>query len=148
MMPVIFSTDFLAQRESRQRSEKEEKLRLAKSLSLLAFLFFLAGCDLVAQQYPLTGFNSNAVPGLGNAPSSQSSGIAQSVTQPITQPQVTGAQRTAHVWDKALQGMAMGGAIAGWSGRRFDNRPYRGAIHRRCLLHAAQRTDPIRTGQG
>jgi hypothetical protein len=113
MMPVIFSTDFLAQRESRERREKEEKLRLAKSLSLLAFLFFLAGCDLVAQQYPLTGFNSNAMPGLGNAPSSQSSGIAQSVTQPITQPQVTGAQRTAHVWDKALQGMAMGGAIAG-----------------------------------
>jgi hypothetical protein len=113
MMPVIFSTDFLAQRESRERSEKEEKLRLAKFLSLLAFLFFLAACDLVPQQYPLAGFNSNAMPGLGNAPSSQSSGIPQSVTQPITQPQVTGAQRTAHVWDKALQGMAMGGAIAG-----------------------------------
>ena len=83
-------------------------MRLVKFLSSLAFLFFLAGCDLMAPQYPFPGFNPNATPALGNPPTSWSS-----IPQPVTQPQVTGAQRTQHMWEKALQGMAVGGAIAG-----------------------------------
>jgi len=83
-------------------------MRLAKFLSSLAFLFLLAGCDLGAPQYPFPGFNPNATPALGNPPTSWSS-----IPQPVTQPQVTGAQRTQHMWEKALQGMAVGGAIAG-----------------------------------
>ena len=83
-------------------------MRLAKFLSSLAFLFFLVGCDLMAPQYPFPGFNPNATPALGNPPTSWSS-----IPQPVTQPQVTGAQRTQHMWEKALQGMAVGGAIAG-----------------------------------
>jgi len=102
---------FLARRKCRERSGKEEKMRLAKLLSSLSFVFLLAGCDLVAQQYPpFAGFNSStAAPALGNTPSSQSSSIPQSVTQP----QITGSQRGQHIRDKALQGLALGGAIAG-----------------------------------
>ena len=83
-------------------------MRLAKFLSSLAFLFFLVGCDLMAPQYPFPGFNPNATPALGNPPTSWSS-----IPPSITQPQLTGSQRAQHMWDKALQGMAVGGAIGG-----------------------------------
>jgi hypothetical protein len=75
-------------------------MTLAKCISSLPFIFLLAGCDLVSMQYPF-----------GLPPGVQSSGLSQSVTQ--SQRQVTGSQRTQYIWDKALEGMAMGGSLAG-----------------------------------
>lgn len=51
----------------------------------MLFIFLLAGCSL------------------GSASRSQS----------VTQPQATGSQRTQYIWDKALEGMAIGGSLAG-----------------------------------
>lgn len=78
----------------------------------LAFLFFLilAGCDPVPVQYP---------PGAPSYPSTYPT--TQAPSQPAnlpppgtqSQPQVTGSQRTQYVWDKMMEGVAMGGSIAG-----------------------------------
>lgn len=75
-------------------------MSLAKFALSLPLIFLLAGCDLVSMQYPY---------GSSPYPASQS-GIAPG-GQP--QPQVTGPQRRQYIWDTALQGMAMGGSIAG-----------------------------------
>ena len=74
-------------------------MSLGKLVSWLPFIFLLAGCDLALLQYP------------GSTPyPAPQSGIA-SVTQP--QPQVTRSQRGQYIWEKALEGMAMGGSLAG-----------------------------------
>jgi hypothetical protein len=74
-----------------QQSDKGEKMSLARLGSWLSLIFLQAGCGLVSAQYPL--------------------GSTQTVTQP--QAQVTGSQRGQYVWDRALEGMALGGSLAG-----------------------------------
>jgi hypothetical protein len=69
-------------------------MNLARLAAFSPFVFLLAGCDLGSLQYP---------PGPNQYPSSQS--------QP--QFQATTSQRTQYIWDKALEGMTMGGALAG-----------------------------------
>jgi len=91
-------------RNSRNRSDKGEKMSLAKSPAWLLFIFLLAGCDLALVQNPL-----------GSTPYSASqAGINSGATQP--QPQVTGSQRGQHVLDKALEGMLMGASLGGLYG--------------------------------
>jgi hypothetical protein len=85
-------------------------MSLAKWLSCLPFIFLLAGCELISPQLPFgstqyPAFQSSSV--LGAQPSSTSQSGAQS------QVQMSAGQRGQYLWDKALQGMAMGGAIAG-----------------------------------
>jgi len=63
-------------------------------------LVAVAACEPVPVQYP---------PGSGQYPSS-TTGAPNQQPQP---PSVTGSQRMQHVWNKALEGVAMGGSIAG-----------------------------------
>jgi hypothetical protein len=70
---------------------------------LLLIIVFLAGCDLPKARNP---GGSTPYPAAGQSPSS-----GQSVPQP--QSQAPSSYRTQHVWDKALQGMTMGGAFGG-----------------------------------
>ncbi len=79
-------------------------MSLAKFGSLMPFVFLLAGCDPVPVQYP---------PGATSYPATQPtvSAGAQSASSP--RPQVTGSQRSQYIWDKMLEGVAMGGSIAG-----------------------------------
>jgi antitoxin component YwqK of YwqJK toxin-antitoxin module len=88
---VIFSAiPKLSLGESFDRSEKGEKMNLAKFASFLFFVFLLAGCSLVPVQHP---------PG--------------STAYPAPQRQVTGSQRGQYVLEKAMEGLALGGALAG-----------------------------------
>ena len=80
-------------------------MNLAKFPLWLLFIFLLAGCSLVGGKYPS---GSNPYPPTSSA---QPSSLSPSVLQP--QSQVTGSQRGQFIWDKAMEGMAMGGAIAG-----------------------------------
>jgi antitoxin component YwqK of YwqJK toxin-antitoxin module len=93
-------TQMVAQGTSRNRGYEGEKMSLNKFAVCLPFIFLLAGCDLASVQNPggSTGY-----------PPAAQSGF-QSVTP--SQPQVTGSQRAQHIWDTAMQGMAMG-AFAG-----------------------------------
>lgn len=86
------------------------KMSLTKFRLLLPFIFLLAGCDLVSLQYP-PGSTPYPAPQPGITSGAQSPGLPQSVAQP--QPQVTGSQRGQYIWDIALQGMIMGGSLAG-----------------------------------
>ena len=99
-----------ARRRSRNRSDGGEKMSLAKFASWLPLIFLLAGCDLVSVQYP-SGSTLYPAPQPGIMSSAQSSSLPQSITQP--QPQVTGSQRGQYIWEKALEGMVMGGSLAG-----------------------------------
>jgi antitoxin component YwqK of YwqJK toxin-antitoxin module len=93
-------TQMVARGRSRNRGDEGEKMSLKKFALYLPFIFLLAGCDLASVQNPggSTGY-----------PPAAQSGF-QSVTP--SQPQVTGSQRAQHIWDTAMQGMAMG-AFAG-----------------------------------
>jgi len=77
-------------RKSRNQSDSWETMSSAKSRLLLPFIFLLAGCSLVPRQYP-----------------------PASTPYSAPQPQVTGSQRGQYIWDKALEGMVMGGSLAG-----------------------------------
>ncbi len=72
-------------------------MNLARLAAYSPFIFLLAGCDLASLQQ---------VSGLGQYPPSPQSG-GQAQMQPTT------SQRTQYVWDKALEGLAMGGSLAG-----------------------------------
>lgn len=77
---------------------------IARFASGLVGVYLLAGCGLVSSTgsslYP------PSPPGVGSRAQSKAA-------QSAAQPQITGAQRVQHVWDKALEGMAFGGALAG-----------------------------------
>lgn len=66
---------------------------------LLVLLAVSSACEPVAVQYP-PGSAPNPNPNIG----------APSAPQPS---QVSGSQRMQHVWNKAMEGVAMGGSIAG-----------------------------------
>src|SRR5262245_30970311 len=66
----------------------------------LIILLALAACEPVPVQYP---------PGSGQYPNSTTG--APSPQQQT--PSVSGSQRMQHIWNKALEGVAMGGSIAG-----------------------------------
>jgi hypothetical protein len=86
---------------------QEKKMRTLATFALaLPFIFLLTGCDLVSRQYSSTLYPP---PQPGVTSGAQSS----SVPTLVTPPQVTGAQRGQYLWDKALEGMALGGALAG-----------------------------------
>ena len=85
-------------------------MSLAKYLSCLPVILLLAGCDLASTQRPL---GSTQYPAFqpGATLGSQTGGAAQPGSQtPVT---VSTGQKSQYIWDKALQGLAMGGAIAG-----------------------------------
>jgi hypothetical protein len=85
-------------------------MSLAKFRSLLPFIFLLAGCGLLPGHYP-SGSTPYSTPQPGITSGAQPSSLPQSFPQP--QPQVTGSQRGQYIWDKALEGMTMGGSLAG-----------------------------------
>ena len=85
-----------------QASDEGGKMLLTKLPSWLSLIFLLAGCDLATRQYPA---------GSILYPPGQASGNAQSPSSP--QPQVTGAQRTQHMLDTAMQAMVIGAAVGG-----------------------------------
>jgi hypothetical protein len=64
----------------------------------------------VSLQYP-SGSTPYPAPHPAITSGTQPPGLPQAVTQP--QPQVTGSQRGQYIWDKALEGMVMGGSLAG-----------------------------------
>jgi len=76
------------------------KKQLASILWLLVAVTF-AACEPVPVQYP---------PGSTQYPTQGGSGATPSQPQA---PQVTGSQRWQHAWTKAMEGIAMGGSIAG-----------------------------------
>lgn len=69
----------------------------------LIFFFAVCGCDPVAVQYP-PGSAPYPYPN-NNAPAGP--------TQAPQAPEVSSSQRWQHAWGKAMEGVAMGGAIAG-----------------------------------
>jgi hypothetical protein len=79
-------------------------MNLRKIPSWLLFIVFLGGCDLASVQYPF-GPTPYPPPQIGAHYSSR-----QSVNQP--QPP-TGSQRGQYAWEKALEGMVIGGALGG-----------------------------------
>lgn len=97
-------------RISRSQSDNWEKMSLVKFGSLLPIIVLLAGCGLVAGQHP-SGSNPYSHPQPGVSSQAHPSGLAQSF--PPSQPRVTGSQRGQYIWDKALEGMTMGGSLAG-----------------------------------
>jgi hypothetical protein len=68
---------------------------------LLLPLFALCACEPVAVKYP---------PGSAQYPQPNSGG---SVAAPPQAPEISGSQRWQHAWTKAIEGIAMGGAILG-----------------------------------
>ncbi|MFQ5850510.1 MAG: hypothetical protein ACE5JU_07970 [Candidatus Binatia bacterium] len=79
-------------------------------LCSLFFILLLGGCEPVPLQYPP---GSSPYPS-ANAPApapSQAGSLPPLGTLP--KPQVSGAQRGQYIWDKAMEGIAMGGSIAG-----------------------------------
>jgi len=74
----------------------------------LALYFLLAGCQPLS---PHSSFNPNSYPPpqLGAASVNQPYGIYPGSTQSTA----AGSRRTEYIWEKALQGMAMGGAVGG-----------------------------------
>ena len=85
-------------------------MSLAKFASWLPIIFLLAGCDLVSMQYP-PGAAPYSAPQPGITSGAQPSSLSQSVTQP--QSQSTGSQTGQYIWDQAVQGMLVGGSLAG-----------------------------------
>ena len=81
----------------------------AGKLSLyLSLYFLLAGCQSLS---PYSSFNPNSYPPpqLGSAAGNQPYGIYPGST-PST---AAGSRRTDYIWEKALQGLTMGGAVGG-----------------------------------
>ena len=72
------------------------------SLFLLLSLVAIYGCDPAPVQYP-PGAAGNPYP---NSNPSQPAAVPQT-------PEVSGSQRLQHAWGKAMEGLAMGGSIAG-----------------------------------
>lgn len=70
------------------------------TLIFVGLLAVVAGCNPVPVQYP---------PGSVQSPYPNSN----NPTGPQPQPQVTGSQRWQHAWGKAMEGVVMGGSIAG-----------------------------------
>ena len=84
-----------------------------KLLLYLSLYLLLAGCQPVSMQSASmqSAFNPNSYPPpqLGSAAGSQPYGIYPGSTQSTA----AGSRRTEYIWEKALQGMAMGGAVGG-----------------------------------
>jgi hypothetical protein len=74
-------------------------MSLVKFRSLMPFVFLLVGCDPVPLQYP---------PGGTSYPTTQ-----PTVSSGVPRPGITGPQRGQYIWEKMLEGVAMGGSIAG-----------------------------------
>lgn len=79
-------------------------------MAMFLFVLLLGGCDPVPVQYP-PGSPSYPSPYPTTPTPSQPATLPPPGTQP--QPQVSGAQRSQYVWDKMMEGVAMGGSIAG-----------------------------------
>ena len=79
-------------------------MNLAKFASRLLVIFLLAGC-FASGQYPLGS------PYMGMTPGIQSSG-----SQPVLPQRLTGSQRGLYAWEKALEGMIIGGSLGGLYG--------------------------------
>jgi antitoxin component YwqK of YwqJK toxin-antitoxin module len=79
-------------------------MRARFSVLLLAPVVALYACDPIAVQYPpgSSGQNPATVTNAGNA----------SPAAPQN-PDITGSQRWQHAWNKAMEGIAMGGSLAG-----------------------------------
>lgn len=71
----------------------------------LLLILFLGGCDLVSGPFGSTLYPPPPAGGSHAASATQSA--------PLSQSPVIGSQRTQYLWDKAMEGMAMGGALAG-----------------------------------
>jgi hypothetical protein len=83
-------------------------MNLRKIPSWLLLIVSLAGCNPASVQHPV-GSTPYPPPQTGIASGAQSSG-----PQSILQPQAsTGSLRNQYAWQKALEGMAIGGAIGG-----------------------------------
>jgi antitoxin component YwqK of YwqJK toxin-antitoxin module len=87
-----------------------EKMSLTKFRLFLPFIFLLSACNPVPVQHA-PGSTPYSAPQPGITSGAQPAGFPQSVTQPQTQ--VTGSERGQYIWDKALEGMVMGGSLAG-----------------------------------
>ena len=85
-------------------------MSLAKFKSLLPIIFLLASCGFLPGQYT-SGSTPYSTPQTGVSSHARTSSLPQSFPPP--QPQVTGSQRGQYIWDKALEGMTMGGSVAG-----------------------------------
>src|ERR1044071_8216556 len=82
------------------------KMSTGKLLLYLFLYFLLAGCQPISMQ---SAFNPNSYPPppLGTASGNPPYGIYPgSMQSPAAQ-----SRRTEYIWEKALQGMAMGGAV-------------------------------------
>jgi hypothetical protein len=89
------------------------KMSTGKLLLYLSLYLLLAGCQPVSMQSASmrSAFNPNSYPPpqIGSGVGSQPYGIYPGSTQSPT----AQSRRTEHIWEKALQGMAMGGAVGG-----------------------------------
>jgi hypothetical protein len=80
-------------------------MNTAKFASRLPLIFLLAGCDLGSGRYP------PASPYMG-----MTSAVPSSSSQPALPQGLTGSQRGLYAWEKALEGMVIGGSIGGLYG--------------------------------
>jgi hypothetical protein len=77
-------------------------MNLRSGLFLIGFFIALVGCDPVSVQYPPSSVQY-PYPNTNNS----------NLPQPQSAPQVSGSQRFQHAWNKAMEGLAMGGSIGG-----------------------------------
>ncbi|MFQ5683285.1 MAG: hypothetical protein ACE5HC_08445 [Candidatus Binatia bacterium] len=81
-----------------------------KLVWVLVCCYLAAGCDPVPVQYPPGSVpQSSANPGTGTLPQPRSTPAGGTQSPPP----VSGGQRGQYVWDKVMQGMAMGSSVAG-----------------------------------
>lgn len=84
-------------------------MSMGKLASAVLFFLILTGCDPVPVQYPPGSPSQPPTP--STAIPSQPANLPPPGTQ--SQPQVSGSQRGQYVWDKMIEGVAMGGSIGG-----------------------------------
>jgi hypothetical protein len=96
---------------SKRTERRGGKMSTVKFASYLSLCFLLAGCHPLSLQ---SAFNPNSYPPLqlGSASGNQPYGVYPGSTQSAT----AGSRRADYIWEKALQGMAMGGSFAGLYG--------------------------------
>lgn len=85
-------------------------MRLRTARMRLVLFILLAGCDPVLVQYP-----PGTPPYPSTYPTTKGPSQAANLPSPGTpsSPQTTSSQQTQYVWDKMMEGVAIGGAIAG-----------------------------------
>lgn len=84
---------------------KGEKMNAAKFARRLPVIFLLAGCNLASGQYPA-----------GSPYMGMPSGIQSASPQPVLAQRPSGSQRGLYAWEKALEGMVIGGSLGGLYG--------------------------------